>query len=74
MEEYNGYVNMGFGGEFGTFYYHTATGEVSEERDYKYLVKPSVDSSIMLVEGMLKRYHSGLCVITGKPRECKKAA
>ncbi len=71
--EHNGYVNMGFGGEFGTFYYNSKTGEISEERDYKYLVKPTTDSSIILVETMLKRRHSGLDVITGKTTRSKVA-
>jgi hypothetical protein len=66
MSSYNGFVDMGFNGEFGRFYYDEKTEEISEERDYKYLVKPSTDSSIILVEVMRNRWHKGLDVITGE--------
>lgn len=66
MSSCNGFVDMGFNGEFGRFYYDEKTEEISEERDYKYLVKPSTDSSIILVETMLNRRRNGLNEITGE--------
>jgi len=71
--KYNGYVNTGIEGEFGTVYYNEETGEMSEERDYRYLVNPTVDTSIIIVETMLKRYHENKDVITGTITRSKAA-
>jgi len=67
------FINMGFDGEIGTIFYDKETGEVSEENGYRHLVNPTADSWLIIVEKMLKRYHAGKDVITGKITRSKAA-
>jgi len=67
------YIDTGMSGEFGTIFYDKDTGEISEEVGYRHLVNPTPDGWIIIVQTMLKRYHSGKDVITGKCTRSKAA-